>query len=169
MAWEPKDWVAVAALGATLGTWVFSYQIAKQGFDRSLARDQRDALFKALDVYLKVRELRSKAETSHTHQDWEDYYRALFDLQWSEFQVWRNDALPDQPYKAWLLQHHKMYETDEKPLVAPTPAISYRTAWADLLNSGYFLSTDSFVAHMKAVHEGKVALAMRSKLPQWLG
>jgi hypothetical protein len=120
------------------------------------ARDQRDALFKAFDSYLKIRDLRAKATASKIDEDWQEYYRALFDLQWSEYYIWREGALADKPYRVWLEQHYSMFEKDEKP----AGAAGYRAAWKSLCDASYFGVGDAFVRHMNAVHRGKINQAL---------
>jgi hypothetical protein len=146
----------------------FAAVITIVSYIQTRQRDVRDGLFKAFESYLRVMDYREAAVDINTYETWHHYYRAMFDLQWSEFYAWRAGAIPDAPYKMWLQQRMRQYEKGETKVVAKDKKISYKIVWDELSKSHnnpipYFEPEDDFVAHMKHVHNNKLNKAMSMK------
>lgn len=130
-----------------------------------------EAFFKCLEGYLKIMDYRSIAIKEKNFYSYLDYYRALFDLQWSEYQMWLRDTIPDGPYRVWLGLRYGQYCEESLELndcvegVADT--ISYRLVWERLLSKNYFEEKDPFRAHMELVHEGNLDDAMNQKYEKY--
>ena len=133
----------------------------------------RDGLFKCFEGYLKVMEYKSKAleaerkpprEKQDEYQRFEDYYRSLFDLQWTEYYLWRNRPIRDKPYRQWLMQRSKQYKLTEvaRQHGATAEPISYALVW-NSLRTEYFEPNDPFLVHVDNVHAGNVDAAIQER------
>jgi hypothetical protein len=125
----------------------------------------RDGMFKCFEGYLKVMDYKAKAMEAaegptpnhDEYQRYLAYYRALFDLLWTEYYLWKNRTLRDEPYMQWLIQRQKQFlepPTSRQNGGAVEP-ISYQLVWFMLKKDGYYDAKDPFVRHMDRVHGGE--------------
>jgi hypothetical protein len=135
----------------------------------------REAIFKALDSYLKVMDYRAAAigmgENNGSWEAWSHYYRSLLDLQWSEYQIWRSKAFPKKQYEEWLRLRLRQFNEPEKKVRdcnGKEKVINYKIAWQELSNImpvdlPYFDSADAFTTHMNLVHGNRIREAIKRK------
>jgi hypothetical protein len=163
---ELRDKVLIASVMVAVGALAASIYFNIRTVELTRRRDNRDALFKALDGYLRTRELRSKAERetdpSKAWENWAEYYRVLFDLHWSEFYVWSGEAIADAPYEEWMKQLRQDFK-EHKTAKNAVPQIGIHIAWDELRDKKYFDDNDEFVRHMDLVRAGQIDEAMSRK------
>lgn len=154
-----------SVISGIIGGGLFSSLIALLALTQIIRRNTREAFFKCLDGYFKVMEYRSKATNDNKCYAYFDYYRALFDLQWSEYQMWLRNSIPDKPYRVCIEMRHSQYGKEYYGYKSENGenTASYRIAWERLLKESYYNTNDPFVAHMKLLHEGKFDDAMNEK------
>ena len=153
---------ASPAITGIVGGGVFSAAFAYVNLRLTRRRDCRETLFKCLDAYNKVMDYKAKTRAEHTYDAYLDYYRALFDLHWTEYQMWMEDAVKPKHYRAWLNARKMSYLAPATTVLVnhvATP-ISYRIVWDCLLQNGYFERSDPFVGHMELVHAGRIEEAL---------
>lgn len=134
------------------------------------ARNFREGLFKCLDGYWTVMKFKADAESDngdekHKISSYRNYYRSLFDLQWSEFQLWRRYSLHQETYSEWLKQRRNQYTSDEGLVKSGSSEklIDYRSVWDNLKTQKYFDENDPFIKHLDLVHEGKITKALKQR------
>ncbi len=129
---------------------------------QNLGRGRREGLFKCLESYWQVMKFRAEAEEKLTYEKYYDYYRALFDLQWSEYQLWKRYSLPTSAYREWIKQRRRDYN---KPAVQrqrrdtnTMENISYKMVWDDLIKDSYYDAKDPFIAHLEKIHDNRLPI-----------
>lgn len=159
MSWEP-------IISGIIGGGLISSLIALFMLFQIKEGNTREAFFKCLDEYFKIMDYRSKAIIDKKCETYFDYYRALFDLQWSEYHMWLRGSIPDTPYRIWIELRNRQYlEKCQECIneVGKAENTNYRIVWERLLKESYYTAKDPFVAHMNLVHEGKFDEAMNEK------
>jgi hypothetical protein len=160
------DPLVQATIAGFLGGGVFSALFSYLTYREHWKRNIGDAFFGCLEAYYKVMEYHTKAEIEKSFEGYFTYFRALFDLQWSEYQMWLLGYLQDKPYKAWCSARYNDYSLVE---ISSTDAygqsfpISYKIVWDKLIKDGYYSSNDSFISHMTLVHAGRIEDALRER------
>lgn len=142
--------------------------VAFLSFRENWKRNFREAIFKCNEGYLKVMECKSKAlaaTTKEKQQTFNDYFRMLFDLQWTEFQLWHTGTLPTEQYREWLRQRKRDFDAPAVTIQteAGNLSISYSIVWNELLAQHYYDPSDPFILHMKKVHEGKIDEVLKDR------
>lgn len=158
--WGWQTLIAFAPLGGI---------IAVVTFFTFRAGNLREGLFKCLDGYWKVMDYKAQADSDQTYEKLHHYYRALFDLQWSEFQIWQRRSLRSSIYREWLNQRHHDFTSDlvRKTIEQNSREICYRLVWRELSENGYFHRSDPFITHLAKVHMGNVEGAMSDRSKWW--
>ncbi len=160
-----------AIISGVIGGGLISSFIALFALYQIIKRNTREAFFKCLEGYFKVMEYKSEAITSKKYSAYFFYYRALLDLQWSEYQMWLRNSIPDAPYRIWLELRNKQYNGTPKncvdDLYNSEKKIGYKVVWEKLLQEGYYSVKDPFVEHMNLVHHGKLDVALDQKYSKY--
>lgn len=102
---------------------------------------------------------RAQAIESKNEQRCKDFYRELFDLHWTEFQMWRDELIPDHVMKAWLDIRRRNYHEDSIQFKknGQEVTVSYRQVWDELEHKKYFEPTDPYRQLMNKIHEEVIA------------
>lgn len=134
---------------------------------RRLSHQTRAAiLLDCLRNYVAIRKDRTTALAENSGDLCRDYYRALIDLHWSEFQIWRMGEIEDRVMSAWLYARWRNWEKDEICLPNGTKQkFTYAEEWKELVDTRYFDPNDEFIEFMNYVHRNEIpkALAMKNK------
>lgn len=114
-------------------------------------------LINCLNAYITIMRQRTVAVNSKDEQQCKDFYRELFDLHWTEFQLWRQRMIPDNVVNAWLNVRRRNYDPTKGYLqftsaTGETVTVTYQQVWSELKSSEYFESTDPFVPFMDKGH-----------------
>ncbi len=112
-------------------------------------------LLECLRSYVTIREIQTEALHEDSPLKCFEYYRAVFDLHWSEFQLWYDKQIGDSVMWAWLDARQRNFASDKLTVtVKGQPQITkYADVWEKLKKEGYFAPKDPFVAFMNKVHE----------------
>jgi len=113
-------------------------------------------LVNCLDAYTKLMRDRTKAEEQKSEKLCKDYYRELFDLHWTEFQIWRGDMIPDRVMRAWLAVRRRNYEKDFLQFDTDNGqkiTVKYSQIWDELKSQRYFEPSDPYLQFMDKAHE----------------
>jgi hypothetical protein len=156
-AWATVGQVA-APLVAAGAAWL-SYLAV-----RALSKQTKaSVLLLCLGAYVDVRKGRTKALREASADLCFDYYRELFDLHWTEFQLWKAGMIEPHVMKAWLDVRHRNHGKDDAldfKDAAGQHKVTYREVWAKLIDE-YFAPSDPFVQFMRLVHDGDIKEAMK--------
>jgi hypothetical protein len=136
---------------------------------QNMARNFREGLFKCLEGYWTVMKFKADAESTGKEEtekisSYHNYYRSLFDLQWSEYQLWRRYSLHQGTYSEWLKQRRNQYLNDSAGFTAKNGSlVNYKSVWDELKKQNYFDANDPFIQHLELVHEGKITEALKQR------
>jgi hypothetical protein len=134
---------------------------------RAIGKQTRASiLLGCLDAYIQIRRHRSEAITAKSQTQCEDYYRELFDLHWSEYQLFAASHIPENVMRAWLDSRWRNYREDKVEFTnegGQRLTVTYEDMWNKLLKSGYFTMKDRYVGFMNLAHEGKIEEALRCR------
>ena len=113
-------------------------------------------LINCLNAYITIMRFRMKALENKSEQQCKDFYRELFDLHWTEFQLWRENLIPDHVMNAWLSVRRRNYNTDSLEFeteMGQKVSVTYEQVWRELKDAiEYFEPTDPFVQFMGKAH-----------------
>jgi len=140
--------VAVAfAAAAAIFTWLEARAVSKSTTSSNLVN--------CLNAYITIMRARTKALEDKSEQQCKDFYRELFDLHWTEFQMWRDGLIPDHVMEAWLAVRGRNYREDSIQFDkdGQRVTVSYRQVWDELDDKRYFEPTDPFIQFMDRAHE----------------
>ena len=143
--------MSVAAIAASLAA-VFTYFAARATQKATTASN----LVNCLNTYVGLMRARAKAEEEKGQKLCKDFYRELFDLHWTEFQIWREGMIPDHVMKAWLSVRRRNYEKDRLQFISDTGrriTVKYSQVWDELKRQKYFEPTDPYLQFMDKAHE----------------
>jgi hypothetical protein len=142
-------WIMLGATIAAAITAYCNYKTAKAAKEAIMASN----LFNCLNAYTRVMRTKTEALEQKSKRLCEDYYRELFDLLWTEFQLWKADMIPDHMMSAWSSVRYRSYKYPEELSFTAEDGgkwdTSYRKAWDDLEKSIY---PDAFVDFMGRIH-----------------
>lgn len=113
-------------------------------------------LVNCLNAYIMVMRSKRRALEEKNKELTKDFYRELFDLHWTEFQLWRKGMIPDNVMQAWLMIRHRNFAKGQLLFSAENGqqiVVSYSQVWQELKNEDYFEKTDPFLEFMNRVHE----------------
>lgn len=126
------------------------------------ARATREAmtasvLIDCLSAYTNLMRQRTSAIRNRSQQECKDYFRELFDLHWTEFQLWRERMIPDHVMNAWLSVRRRNFDPKKGCLEFFTDTqehitVTYQQIWDELKSDEYYEATDPFVAFMNKAH-----------------
>jgi len=125
-------------------------------------------LFNALNSYIAIQKDRSIVISEKNPESARNYYREMFDLHWTEFNLWRKGYIDDYIMIAWLHARRRNYEhdtistTDEN---GNAIIVSYKKVWESLIDpaNAYFIRGDPFITFMEYVHADNIPRAIREK------
>ena len=144
-------WIMLAATIAAAAAAGFTWSGAKAVRKSTTSSN----LINCLNSYITIMKARTQAIDSKNEQRCKDFYRELFDLHWTEFQMWRAGLIPDHVMKAWLDVRRRNYKEDsirfEKDGREVT--VSYREVWDELKRKNYFEPEDLYRRFMNQIHE----------------
>lgn len=113
-----------------------------------------------LERYTDVMEHKRKAIIENSVSLAEQYYREIFDLLWSEIQLWRDEVIQDDTMYAWLYLRRKHWEDDDKIQVSlqdgTTKDVKYREEWEKCITGHYYHPNDPYISLIRKVHEGQI-------------
>lgn len=124
---------------------------------RATAKANRgQTLLACLDKYMSIMKDKRKAEESEEVGLAKEFYRELFDLHWSEFNLWHDGAIPNNVMRAWVIVRKRNFDKDMIVCTFQkrTEEISYADEWEYLKETEYFEKNDPFVHFMNKVHKG---------------
>lgn len=117
-------------------------------------------LVNCLMAYITIMRSGTKALEDKSEKQCKDFYRELFDLHWTEFQMWREGLIPDHVMKSWWAIRSRNYRDNvslqfEKD--GQTVTVSYRQVWDELEHTKYFEPEpkDQYLTLMHIIHEDK--------------
>lgn len=142
---------AIAAAAAAIFTWLQARAIKKSTTSSNLIN--------CLNSYVNIMRTRSRALENKSELLCKDYYRELFDLHWTEFQMWRDGLIPDHVMDAWLSVRRRNYKEDflEFDKDGQKVHVSYQQIWHELEQRKYFEPTDTYCVLMNKAHDEKIA------------
>lgn len=152
MTQEIIPWIImlVAAIAAASAA-IFTFFTAKATERATTASN----LLNCLNTYVALMRSRTKALEARSERQCKDFYRELFDLHWTEFQIWREGMIPEHVMKAWLAIRHRNHATDALSFTTDDGqqiTVSYRQVWEELKSANYFEGTDPFIKFMDKAH-----------------
>lgn len=159
MTQEMIPWIMLGATIAAASAAAFTFFTAKATEKATTASN----LVNCLNTYTTLMRARTKALEERSERQCKDFYRGLFDLHWTEFQIWREGMIPDHVMKAWLAVRYRNYATDALTFDRDDGqeiTVSYKQVWEELKNRNYFEGTDPFVKFMDKAH-GEVITDMK--------
>lgn len=124
---------------------ILSYKISRRNATR-------DTFFLCFGKYLDVMKTKSNAIKENKAELAEAYYRELFDLLWTEFNLFQRKLIEKETYKRWLSARYKEF-VNNSPGIGVFDKIKYKNEW-EKLKEFYFDKDDPFIEHMDAVHKG---------------
>lgn len=154
------EWLPPLAATCAAASSVFSYVAV-----RYVARQTRaQVILDCMRSYTNIRRLRTDATEHHSVDRARDYYRELFDLHWTEYELYRERLIPRRMYVAWLDARRRNFREDGIEIQLPNAQcqrVTYAECWHKLVNDNYFSPADGFVAFMQLVHDNNVDAAIR--------
>lgn len=125
-------------------------------------------LFDALNSYIAIQKDRRKATSKKDPVLANEYYREMFDLHWTEFNLWRKGYIDDNIMKTWLHARRRNYEHDTMSTVDQnenTVEVSYSAVWDSLIDpqNAYFIEGDPFKEFMNDAHNNNIQRAINRK------
>jgi len=151
MGQEAIPWIMLAATFSAAGAAVFTWLTARATNKATIASN----LINCLNAYTVLMRARTKAEEARSEKLCKDFYRELFDLHWTEFQIWRDGMIPDHVMNAWLAVRRRNYAKDALEFETATgqgATVTYQQVWNALKDAEYFEPTDPFVRFMDKAH-----------------
>lgn len=150
----------IAAFLAAIVLW-FEIKNLKEEFKGGI-------LFNALNSYIAIQKDRRKAVSEKDPELANEYYREMFDLHWTEFNLWRKGYIDDNIMKAWLHARRRNYEHDTISTVdqkGNTVEVSYSAVWDSLVDpqNAYFIEGDPFKEFMNDAHNNNIQQAIDRK------
>jgi len=150
------------AAGAAAVAAMFSYWAVKG------LRKQTNAtiLLTCLQSYLDVRRTRVRATQDKSKGLAYTYYRELFDLHCSEYNLWRRRLIDQEVTKMWIIARRRDFQKDQIVIQDDgegSNLVSYSDVWQQLLETEYFHPSDPFVEFMNRAHKGEIDAALRNK------
>jgi len=123
-------------------------------------------LLQCLEQYVRVRQDKTRALLEKSPELCWDYFRELFDLHWSEFQLWKRGHIPHDIMEAWLDARWRSFSTEN--LTFPRDSgedytLTYAEAWKKIRDDNYFAASHDFLELMSLTHDGKIKEALRLK------
>lgn len=144
-------WIMLAATvfaaSAAIFTWLEARAISKSTTASNLVN--------CLNSYITIMRARTKALEDKSEQQCKDCYRELFDLHWTEFQLWQRDMIPDHTMNAWLRIRNRNYRKDSMEFLTETGqkiSVTYQQEWERLKDIEYFEPDDPFRGLMDKAH-----------------
>lgn len=144
-------WIMLVAVASAAAAAIFTWREAKAVTKSTTSSN----LINCLNAYITIMRAKTKALEDKSEQQCKDFYRELFDLHWTEFQMWRDGLIPDHVMKAWLAVRRRNYLEDSMQFDKDGQKItvSYRQVWDELEHKKYFEPTDPYRQLMNKVHE----------------
>jgi hypothetical protein len=152
MSQEAIAWIMLVAtacaVAAAIATWRQALAISKSTTSSNLIN--------CLNAYIAIMRARTRALENKSEQQCKDFYRELFDLHWTEFQLWQEHMIPDHVMKAWLAVRRRNYNKDSLEFETETGhkvSVTYQQVWRELKEDiEYFEPTDPFIRFMDKAH-----------------
>jgi len=152
MGQEAMAWIMLAATAfaaiAAIAAWRQTRAVSKS--------TTSSILINCLNAYLGIMRSRTRALENKSEQQCKDFYRELFDLHWTEFQLWREKLIPDHVMNAWLAVRRRNYNKDSLEFETETGkkvSVTYQQLWRELKEDiEYFEPTDPFIRFMDKAH-----------------
>lgn len=154
MGQDAIPWIMLAAtifaVAAAIGAWRQALAVSKSTTSSNLIN--------CLNAYITVMRARTKAIEDKSEEQCKSFYRELFDLHWTEFQMWRDGLIPNHVIEAWLAVRGRNYREDSIQFDkdGKVVIVSYKQVWDDLIDRRYFEPTDRYLDLMKIVHDEKL-------------
>lgn len=144
-------WIMLAATVFAASAAIFTWLTARATNKATIASN----LINCLNTYTALMRRRTKAEEAKNEKQCKDFYRELFDLHWTEFQIWRDGMIPDHVMIAWLAVRRRNYAKDAlefETAAGQEMRVTYQQVWNTLKDDEYFEPTDPFVRFMDKTH-----------------
>ena len=154
---------ALTLISAVSVTYL-SYKTIKTNIDTNKSQ----VLLQCLREYINIQKDRTIAIREHNEEMILNYYRELFDLHWTEYQLWRLNFIDDTPMTAWINGRYRDYLDDyliAKDEKGDEIKIYYKDCWDNLVKTNYFEKDDKFITFVKYAHDNNIkdALKMNKK------
>lgn len=133
----------------------------------NLSNEKSTVLLQCLERYINVRKDRTKAVHERKKGCCEDYYRELFDLSWTEFQLWRNGYIDDEIVKKWAISRYRCFLNDKITYLDENNTeicCTYQEQWKEAIKNSYFEWDDPYTQFMNYCHEDKIDEVMKMRL-----
>jgi hypothetical protein len=155
---------AVFTALTALATTVLSL-ITYDSFKRNMDASKSQMLLTCMNHYIQIQKDRTKAIIEKKSDYVREYYREMFDLHWTEFQLWNIGYIDDERMKPWLKLRHKDFDhdyilIDDQP---PSDKLTYKQVWNELLDANYFSKNGLFATFMDYAHSNDVEEALALK------
>ena len=152
---------ALTVLSATIAAYL-SFRSIRTNIDSTKSQ----VLLQCLREYINIQKNRTGARLEQSEELCANYYRELFDLHWTEFQMWKLNFIDDTTMTAWLNSRYRNYLDDY--LIAEKEngdkiKIRYKDIWDKVLIEHYFEKDDPFVKFMKHTYDNKIKEALKMK------
>ena len=139
-----------------------SFRSIKKNIDSTKSQ----VLLQCLREYINIKKNRTNARLMKNEEMCSNYYIELFDLHWTEFQLWRLFYIDDAVMETWLNSRNRNYLSDF--LIAENEKgekveIHYKDMWKKVLVENYFEKDDPFVKFMTFAYENKIQEALKMK------
>lgn len=144
-------WIMLGAVAFAAAAAFFTWREAKAVSESTTSSN----LINCLNAYITIMRARTRALENKSELQCKDFYRELFDLHWTEFQLWQERMIPDHVMKAWLRIRRRNYNTGSLKFETETGqkiSVNYQEVWQELKNIEYFEATDLFIRFMDKVH-----------------
>ena len=157
-------WIMLGAtIAAALAAIWTGWTAMANWFTAKATRESMTAsvLIDCLNAYTNVMRQRAVAIESKSEQQCKDFFRELFDLHWTEFQLWRQSMIPNHVMKAWLSVRRRNYDEKKGRIQITTDTdkiviVTYKQVWDELNRDQYFEEDDPFVTFMNKIHSQKI-------------
>lgn len=160
------DILKIALTALTVISAAFVTYLSYKSIKTNIDTNKSHVLLQCLREYIDIKKSRTNAKIEQNEELILNYYRELFDLNWTEFQLWKLNFIEDTTMTAWLSGRHRDYLNDcmtAKDEKGNETKICYKDSWDKIVQTNYFEKKDKFLIFMKHAHDNRIEDALKMK------